>query len=128
MSATMGSSPGEKQFDRILRAEISAINRRRTALGRPKLPLDSGSGASHKVVDAVGLALSGGGIRSAAVSLGVLQALNHYNVLRNVDYLSTVSGGGYIGASLTAPAILIMTRFRSGSILFRIQSRLAEQF
>ena len=45
-----------------------------------------------------GLAFSGGGIRSATFNLGILQALAELRVLRNVDYLSTVSGGGYIGA------------------------------
>src|SRR5688572_29209484 len=44
-----------------------------------------------------GLALSGGGIRSATFNLGVLQALNRGGVLPDFDYLSTVSGGGYIG-------------------------------
>jgi hypothetical protein len=48
-----------------------------------------------------GLALSGGGIRSASYCLGVLQALAHERCLPNIDYLSTVSGGGYIGASLS---------------------------
>ncbi|HEY6518886.1 MAG TPA: patatin-like phospholipase family protein [Roseiarcus sp.] len=52
--------------------------------------------------DATGLAFSGGGIRSAAVCLGALQALNHNNFLKPLDYLSTVSGGGYIGACLSA--------------------------
>mgnify|MGYP000653253863 CR=1 FL=1 len=42
----------------------------------------------------VGLALSGGGIRSAAYCLGVLQALAYRGALPNIDYLSTVSGGG----------------------------------
>ena len=50
----------------------------------------------------VGLALSGGGVRSAAFCLGALQALSTTRVLDRVDYLSTVSGGGYIGCSLTA--------------------------
>jgi hypothetical protein len=45
----------------------------------------------------VGLALSGGGIRSATFNLGVLQALQRARLLTTVDYLSTVSGGGYIG-------------------------------
>ena len=45
----------------------------------------------------VGLALSGGGIRSASVSLGVLQAFESKGILSRVDYLSTVSGGGYTG-------------------------------
>jgi hypothetical protein len=49
----------------------------------------------------VGLALSGGGIRSAAFNLGVLQATSNKQFLKCVDYLSTVSGGGYIGSSLT---------------------------
>ncbi len=45
-----------------------------------------------------GLAFSGGGIRSATFNLGILQALAELRVLRKFDYLSTVSGGGYIGA------------------------------
>ncbi len=48
-----------------------------------------------------GLALSGGGIRSASFCLGVMQALNAAGVLQKIDYLSTVSGGGYIGSSMT---------------------------
>jgi hypothetical protein len=50
----------------------------------------------------VGLALSGGGIRSATTCLGVLQALSKMQILPLVDYLSTVSGGGYIGACLSS--------------------------
>ncbi len=50
--------------------------------------------------DAVGLALSGGGIRSATFALGLLQAWAHTDLLRYIDCLSTVSGGGYIGAFL----------------------------
>ena len=49
----------------------------------------------------VGLALSGGGIRSATYALGVLQALAYRRAMPQVDYLSTVSGGGYIGVSLS---------------------------
>jgi hypothetical protein len=45
----------------------------------------------------VGLALSGGGIRSATFCLGILQGLQKLNLLRIFDYLSTVSGGGYVG-------------------------------
>ena len=50
----------------------------------------------------IGLALSGGGVRSAAFCLGALQALDEQGVLGRVDYLSTVSGGGYIGTSMVA--------------------------
>ncbi len=48
----------------------------------------------------VGLALSGGGIRSATFSLGVLQALARERLIGRIDFLSTVSGGGYVGAFL----------------------------
>ncbi|MDA9451173.1 MULTISPECIES: hypothetical protein [unclassified Bradyrhizobium] len=49
-----------------------------------------------------GLALSGGGVRSASFSLGVLQALHAAGKFKGtIDYLSTVSGGGYIGTSTT---------------------------
>jgi hypothetical protein len=61
-------------------------------------PLDVGDQAPD---DLTGIALSGGGIRSATFGLGVLQALAHHDLLRRFDYLSTVSGGGYIGSSLT---------------------------
>ncbi|UCD24958.1 MAG: patatin-like phospholipase family protein, partial [Gemmatimonadota bacterium] len=50
----------------------------------------------------VGLAFSGGGIRSATFNLGVLQELARLKLLKRFDYLSTVSGGGYVGTWLTA--------------------------
>ena len=49
-----------------------------------------------------GLAFSGGGIRSAAFSLGALQALEVDGQFEKFDYISTVSGGGYTGTALTA--------------------------
>ena len=48
------------------------------------------------------LCLSGGGIRSATFNLGVLQGLARHDLLDKFDYLSTVSGGGFIGGWLTA--------------------------
>lgn len=50
--------------------------------------------------DQAALCLSGGGIRSAAFALGILQALSAKNLLTHFHYLSTVSGGGYIGSWL----------------------------
>jgi hypothetical protein len=50
----------------------------------------------------IGLAFSGGGIRSATFNLGVLEALAQARLLRAFDYVSTVSGGGYIGGWLMA--------------------------
>jgi len=47
------------------------------------------------------VALSGGGIRSASFCLGVMQALANKDKLKHFDYLSTVSGGGYLGGALS---------------------------
>ena len=70
----------------------------------------------HKM-DGAALCFSGGGIRSASFCLGVLEALARFSVgklcdaqqkeesrglLHGLDYLSTVSGGGYLGGWLTA--------------------------
>src|SRR5262245_43558867 len=44
------------------------------------------------------LCISGGGIRSATFGLGVLQGLARCGLLDKFHYLSTVSGGGYIGS------------------------------
>lgn len=52
--------------------------------------------------NAVGLALSGGGIRSATFCLGVLQVLAARGLIKHFDFLSTVSGGGYTGSFVTA--------------------------
>jgi hypothetical protein len=51
-----------------------------------------------RAADVIGLALSGGGIRSATFNLGLLQGLQRIGLLRLFDYLATVSGGGYVGA------------------------------
>jgi hypothetical protein len=48
------------------------------------------------------LCISGGGIRSATFALGIIQGLARCGVMDKFDYLSTVSGGGYIGSWLTA--------------------------
>ncbi len=48
------------------------------------------------------LSISGGGIRSATFALGVLQGLAGAGILDKFDYLSTVSGGGYIGSWLSS--------------------------
>lgn len=48
------------------------------------------------------LCLSGGGIRSATFGLGVLQGLARHDLLHQFHYLSTVSGGGYVGSWLTS--------------------------
>lgn len=82
---------------RIFRSELEIINSARgvsTSSGELPRP-----GTEHELV---GLALSGGGIRSATFNLGFMQALYRAGIMKRVDYLSTVSGGGYIGSCLTS--------------------------
>ena len=59
---------------------------------RQKLGLDPGTPEQENWF---GIALSGGGIRSATINLGFLKTLNKFGILKRADYLSTVSGGGY---------------------------------
>lgn len=82
----------EEAFKKIQEAESEWIKQRRTIAKQEK---------GHPDKDAFGLALSGGGIRSATFNLGLLQALDQYVWIKRVDYLSTVSGGGYIGSCFT---------------------------
>jgi hypothetical protein len=64
-----------------------------------RLPWESDVG----MPDGVGICLSGGGLRSASFSMGVLQALQEKRGLlygdRSADYLAVVSGGSYIAAA-----------------------------
>jgi hypothetical protein len=53
-------------------------------------------------LEIVGLALSGTGVRSAVLGLGLLQGLADLGLLRRLDYLSTVAGGAHIGSWLAA--------------------------
>jgi len=57
--------------------------------------------------DLIGLTFSGGGIRSATFNLGVIQAFAKNHLLNSIDYLSTVSGGGYIGSWLSSWAYYV---------------------
>src|SRR6185437_15518890 len=71
-------------------------------LGGAAAPDEARSSPQPRPGDATGLALSGGGIRSASFCLGALQALEVHGAIDGLDYLSTVSGGGYTGACMTA--------------------------
>ena len=87
----------------VFAAEVQNINRRRKRNGKSAYDPDC--------CQPTGVALSGGGIRSASFCLGALQALqaspdtrvDHIDArLECIDYLSTVSGGGYVGCALVA--------------------------
>ncbi len=49
----------------------------------------------------IGLGMSGGGIRSATINTGILQTFHRKGVFDHIDYMSTVSGGGYLGSSIS---------------------------
>ena len=97
-AAAPGDAPAGRRPDpcafpaALAERELAAVRARRAALA---LPLDAGESVGR-----VGLAISGGGIRSATFALGVLQSLAALGRLRHVDYLSSVSGGGYVGSFL----------------------------
>lgn len=84
----------------VLDAELEEIRRRRTRLGLDTGGLERSSTGDRALV---GLALSGGGVRSATFGLGVVQALADDDRFEEVDYLSTVSGGGSLSSLLTSP-------------------------
>ncbi len=83
----------------VFPAELEQIAARRAALGIAAPPAAKEPSPEQGLM---GLALSGGGIRSAAVGLGVLQSLSASGTLAKVDYLSTVSGGGLIGSTVSS--------------------------
>ena len=82
------------KFDEVFDAELERIEEIREA------KIDAGYSNPNRD-RLIGIALSGGGIRSASFNLGVLQAFANSGALSRIDYLSTVSGGGYIGSALT---------------------------
>ena len=93
------SRPGAREALDILGEEFAALHPGADA-GRTLADLYASIHQLERPQSA--LCLSGGGIRSASFALGVLQALARHGLLFRFDYLSTVSGGGYIGSWLSA--------------------------
>lgn len=83
----------------VFSAELDEIKARRTEVGKSTDKLEGGPSTTQQLT---GLAISGGGIRSATFSLGVIQELARQGILKSTDYLSTVSGGGYTGSCLSS--------------------------
>ncbi len=78
-------------YPKLLRAEEERrVEQRRAAASLPPLSEQP----------RIGVAVSGGGIRSATFALGFFQSLARLKLVRQIDDLSTVSGGGYFGAFL----------------------------
>ncbi|HEU5041765.1 MAG TPA: patatin-like phospholipase family protein, partial [Gemmatimonadales bacterium] len=91
-------------FTTVLARELEEIAAARLARDPaapvPPPPATADPYRSAEEMNLLGLALSGGGIRSATFNLGVIQGLASLGLLRRFDLLSTVSGGGYIGGWL----------------------------
>ena len=102
----------ERFYIRVFAAELDEIKARRDARDLDAAVVDiqiNGAKRPRCERGLTGLALSGGGIRSATFNLGVLQGMAKVlnertgkGMLPLFDYLSTVSGGGYIGSWFAA--------------------------
>ncbi len=80
----------------VIQREREQLRLRRQKLGQPH--------GTPEQENWFGIAMSGGGIRSATINLGFLKTLNRFGILQKADYLSTVSGGGYTHAYVQATA------------------------
>jgi hypothetical protein len=88
---------GESQaqsFEKVLNKELLQI----AAARRERFGSDREEPVADRAL--VGLALSGGGVRSATFGLGVLQGLARSGLLKQLDYLSSTGGGGHISGFL----------------------------
>jgi hypothetical protein len=102
LQAQVASSAGYTPSQWLLEHELVAIDERRKKVGSD--PVSSTGSAYDRAAASglMGLCFSGGGIRSATFNLGILQGLGELKLLRSFDYLSTVSGGGYVHQWLAA--------------------------
>jgi hypothetical protein len=91
----------------VLEAEFGALHGKLPpdypSLTEPNARLTAIWAAVHALPEKrAAFCISGGGIRSATFGLGILQGLARCGLLDRFHYLSTVSGGGYIGSWLSA--------------------------
>jgi hypothetical protein len=111
-----GASLDPYDFKKVTDEEVAYIRKRRESLSITGADLGDGGG--------FGLAMSGGGIRSAAFCIGAMQALEAFplestvpdklktrgagqeapkhDLFARLDYLSSVSGGGYAASTVSA--------------------------
>lgn len=82
-------------------SEIQRVGSTNQALSQYYLTNESRLYRSGKQRPSICLAFSGGGIRSSAFAIGVLQGLNDTGKLTEVDIISGVSGGAYAAAWYT---------------------------
>lgn len=92
-----------KNTDEILRLEKRQIKRRRRKAY--EIPAIQNEEPDYLNDDPTGLALSGGGIRSAAFCLGFIQSMYRTGRMKAFDYMSSVSGGGYSAAYFSSQVV-----------------------
>ena len=83
----MSQSDGSVHFEQVFKDELEIVKTKRRLLN----PSDNSEIPSNLF----GITLSGGGIRSATINLGILEVFKTCGILKLSDYLSTVSDGGY---------------------------------
>ncbi len=94
---------GPIHFVQVLWDELLHLKRREPEEATPELKdLFHRIGGWTREKGLSALCFSGGGIRSATFNLGVIQAFAKMGLLSRFDYLSSVSGGGYIAGWLKA--------------------------
>lgn len=101
-------------FEDVFKRELKELKKRRKAAGIPegsspstsenaKAPEEGAESSGKNAIDEnslVGLTLSGGGLRAATFSLGIIQSMRAKGLLRYFDYITSVSGGGYAAGYL----------------------------
>src|SRR5438477_3725181 len=107
MAKQTSSSDSSLPLHEVLEAEFVALHGELPpgypSSSEPKTCLKALWDAIHGLKEKrAALCISGGGIRSATFGLGILQGLARCGLLEKFHYLSTVSGGGFIGGWLTA--------------------------
>jgi hypothetical protein len=99
VQAQLASATGCTPSRWVLEQELPQVEARRAKVDVAPLAAAESTANPYKRAAAsglMGLCFSGGGIRSATFNLGILQSLAELKLLGCFDYLSTVSGGGYI--------------------------------
>src|SRR6266481_6938890 len=107
MAKQTSSSDSSLPLHEVLEAEFVALHPESpphfSSSNEPETRLKALWSAVHALKEKrAALCISGGGIRSATFGLGILQGLARCDLLDKFHYLSTVSGGGYIGSWLSA--------------------------
>ena len=92
-----------KDIDKVIEKEMEYIRKHR-AVNETQHPRDTDDDRVKKLW---GICISGGGIRSATLGLGAIQKMMREGVFKYFDYISTVSGGGFIGSCMSLSLIHI---------------------